>query len=317
MSDQFVKMNVVLGNGTIQTIDHSSDLWWAMQGAGHNFGIVTSVTTKIYNVEHTNWSYKRYVFTGDKVESLFQTLNAIFVGKQPVDMMHHSFIFNNPDIAPVPVLMLWVTQEGVDKVDPSYTQPIDELGPVHTHEEATPYNEIASWMQAGMQDLICQKNGDTYLRFPIDLKRYNATAQQQLYDTFAAGIKKEPAFIQSVILMEGYGVQGVQAVSDESTAYPFRDDDLLIAPFIHYKPNGPVLDEKAKAFGEELRSVLHEGSGRQKMHTYINYAYGDEELGNIYGDDWRLKRLRTLKKQYDPKGRFNFYAPINLEQASI
>ena len=311
ISDQFVNMNVVLADGSIKTIDHRSDLWWAMQGAGHNFGIVTSLTSKIYDIEHRNWSYKRYIFTGDKVESLFQRINDIFVGKQPADIMHHAFLLNNPDIAPAPVIMLWITQEGVNEVDPSYTVPIDEMGPVHTHTEITPYNEIPGWIQAGMEDLACQKKSETYLRFPIDLKRYNATAQQQLYDTFAAGVKTMPELGNSMVLIEGYGVQAVQAVPEESTAFPFRSDDLLIAPFVYYKPNGSALDEKAKKFGETMRSVLHEGSGREKIHAYVNYAYGDEELGSVYGEDWRLKKLRTLKKHYDPNGRFNFYAPIN------
>ena len=52
VADQFVSMNIVLADGTLHTIDEKSDLWWAMRGAGHNFGIVTSVETKIYDIEH-------------------------------------------------------------------------------------------------------------------------------------------------------------------------------------------------------------------------------------------------------------------------
>jgi hypothetical protein len=33
-----------------------SDLWWAIKGAGHNFGIVTSVTSKTYDIEHKDWA---------------------------------------------------------------------------------------------------------------------------------------------------------------------------------------------------------------------------------------------------------------------
>src|SRR5690242_11530578 len=44
IADQFLSMNIVLANGDLKTIDSKSDLWWAMQGAGHNFGIVTSVS---------------------------------------------------------------------------------------------------------------------------------------------------------------------------------------------------------------------------------------------------------------------------------
>jgi FAD/FMN-containing dehydrogenase len=47
-------------------------------------------------------------------------------------------------------------------------------------------------------------------------------------------------------------------------------------------------------------------------HSYVNYAHGDEKLESLYGyEPWRLEKLRALKKEYDPKGKFSFYAPIS------
>jgi FAD/FMN-containing dehydrogenase len=45
IGDNFVTLNVVLANGTAITVSESSnpDLLWVRKGAGHNFGIVTSV----------------------------------------------------------------------------------------------------------------------------------------------------------------------------------------------------------------------------------------------------------------------------------
>jgi hypothetical protein len=60
-----------------------------------------------------------------------------------------------------------------------------------------------------------------------------------------------------------------------------------------------------------MRQILLDGSESQKLRAYVNYAFGDETLPEMYGDEpWRLQKLRKLKKKYDPKGRFNFYAPI-------
>ena len=54
-----------------------------------------------------------------------------------------------------------------------------------------------------------------------------------------------------------------------------------------------------------------EGSGSKQLRAYVNYAFGDESLPEMYGDEpWKMQRLRELKRKYDPKGRFNFYAPI-------
>lgn len=95
--DQFVSMNVVLADGSLQTIDENSDLWWAMKGAGHNFGIVTSVTSKIYDIQHRDWAYQSFTFTGDKIEGLFEAINAHLLknGTQPVGVVNYGFFFRD------------------------------------------------------------------------------------------------------------------------------------------------------------------------------------------------------------------------------
>ena len=77
ISDNFVNLNVVLANGSAITVNETTnvDLWWAMRGAGHNYGIVTSFELNIYPAEVQTWYYKQYVFTGDQLEPLFQELN--------------------------------------------------------------------------------------------------------------------------------------------------------------------------------------------------------------------------------------------------
>ena len=100
MSDQFVSMDVVLANGELETIDAGSDLFWAMQGAGHNFGIVTSVTSKVYDIKHRDWAIETLVFSGDKIEEVYEAANKHFVkeGKQDVDVVNWSYWLNDPEL---------------------------------------------------------------------------------------------------------------------------------------------------------------------------------------------------------------------------
>jgi FAD/FMN-containing dehydrogenase len=102
IADQFISMDVVYADGGLRTIDKNSDIWWAMQGAGHNFGIVTSVTSKIYDVKYPDWAYQSFIFTGDKVEELYTRINNVLLknGTQPVDVMNYSFFFNNAEVDP-------------------------------------------------------------------------------------------------------------------------------------------------------------------------------------------------------------------------
>ena len=105
ISDQFVSMRVVTADGAIRTISSSgpdADLWWAMQGAGHNFGVVTSVTSKIYDIPYDGlWSYESYIFKHDKVEGLYDRINRFSPdGVQAVDFINYSIFFRSPDIDP-------------------------------------------------------------------------------------------------------------------------------------------------------------------------------------------------------------------------
>jgi FAD/FMN-containing dehydrogenase len=78
-----------------------------------------------------------------------------------------------------------------------------------------------------------------------------------------------------------------------------------------YTPNA-TLDSIAIKFGKEVRRMLHEADGSTELHAYVNYAHGDETLQEMYGyEDWRQQKLKALKKEYDPHGKFNFYAPID------
>ncbi|KAF2968395.1 hypothetical protein GQX73_g5168 [Xylaria multiplex] len=314
ISDQFVSMNIVLANGESQTIDKDSDLWWAVQGAGHNFGIVTSVTSKIYDIRYPDWAYASFVFTGDKVEGLYGAINEYLLrnGTQPVYLLNYSFFFNDPSVDPEkPLIIFFILQEGVKAVDPAYTEVFNNLAPLTTNAAGGSYTDLPSWTGNSNDAPPCQKSGLVNIRFPIDLQAYNIAAQRKVYDMFASATQQIPALNGSLFLFEGYSLQGVKAIPSDQSAFPFRGDNLLVSPLITYAPSSPELDEAAANLGESLRQVLYEASGRKERHTYVNYAFGDEAVKNWYGyEEWRQARLKALKEKYDLSGKFSFYAPI-------
>lgn len=77
--DHFVNLNVVLANGTAVTVNEISnpDLWWAMRGAGHNFGIVTSWDAKIWEENFKTYFVRTYEFEGSALEGLVEELNCL------------------------------------------------------------------------------------------------------------------------------------------------------------------------------------------------------------------------------------------------
>ncbi|TDZ67831.1 FAD-linked oxidoreductase chyH [Colletotrichum trifolii] len=315
VADQFLSLNIVLANGTMQTIDQTSDLWWAIKGAGHNFGIVTSVNVRIYDIEHRDWAVETLIFSGDKVEQVYQAANDHLVknGTQAVDVVNWSYWLNNPDADPEnPIILFWIIQEGVTVVDAAYTQPFHDLGPLSAEPTAGTYLDLAAWTGIALDSIPCQKAGLNNPRFPIYVESYSIEAQRKAYDLFASSIRNSTSpFYNSLFMFEGYSVKGVRDVDHDSTAFAYRGDNLLFAPLITYTPAGPELDQQAAALGNELRQIIHDGTGRDELHVYLNYAYGDESPKEWYGaEQWRQDKLRALKAKYDPKGRFSFYGPV-------
>lgn len=102
IADMILSMNVVLSNGSAIVVSENSapDLWWAMRGAGHNFGIVTSLTQSIHKRTTDSWFYATYIFGQDKLEPLFESLNTqLNNGTQPKELMHYGVVSWVPELS--------------------------------------------------------------------------------------------------------------------------------------------------------------------------------------------------------------------------
>ncbi|GAB1197568.1 hypothetical protein APSETT444_006865 [Aspergillus pseudonomiae] len=317
IADNFVSLEVVTADGEIRTASQDgpeSDLFWAMKGAGHNFGIVTSVTQKIYDVPNNGvWSFVKHTYTQDKLELLFQYLNILGdSGRQRVDVMYWATISRDAELDPVnPIIDIFVLQEGVETLDATVSLSLLNFAPVKTVTHSGPYANITKWTEFDMSSRTCEKGaeGPQIVRFPINLKSYNLEALRAAFNAFAEETVANPDFEHSTIMLEGYSNQGVQAIDEASTAYPHRDDTILVSSVIIFEnaTDRPAAD----AFGDRVRDIFHEGSGEAEKHVYVNYASGDEPLETIYGyEPWRQSKLSALKRKYDPENRFGFYAPI-------
>lgn len=203
-------------------------------------------------------------------------------------------------------------QEGVTAVSSVYTDPFHSLGPLSVETQNGTYIDIAKWVGTTETDGPCQKDGSSNPRFPLYLETYNVTAQKKAFELFAENIRGDSVFNNSLVTFDGYSMPAVQSVDAESTAFAFRDLNVLVGPLISYKSDGVEMDAQAAELGNQIRQILHEGTGRDQVAAYVNYAFGNEGPEQWYGSEsWRQSRLQSLKSKYDPEGLFSFYAPID------
>ncbi|KIA75511.1 hypothetical protein HK57_00010 [Aspergillus ustus] len=314
ISDNIRWFNVVLANGDTIRVSNTShaDLFWGMRGAGHNFGIVTSFEMNIYPRQVDSWYYKNYVFTQDQLEPLFEQLNELNGnGTQPVKLaVQYGLYTLDPTVSATEAIIWWTfAYAGTQSEAQPYLTPFDELNPLSTINGNVPFPQVPDVQGTGVHNTTCGK-GLSRITGPAGLQVYNITTQRQIYDLFNQNINAHPELNASGVVMEGYSVAGVRRVESDSSAYPFRDDYLLVQSTITYEPN-PLLDPIAIEWAENNRRLWNEGQPTRQPRAYVNYASGRETLEEIYGHEpWRLRRLRKLKAKYDPEGRFSYYNPI-------
>ena len=89
----------------------NSDLFWAMRGAGQNFGIVTKFKYKILDYPNSQEIfYATYYFTEDKLEALFEYLNKLLDnGTLPRDVNAYVVLRLKPHISPK-VSCIWPSE---------------------------------------------------------------------------------------------------------------------------------------------------------------------------------------------------------------
>ncbi|KAJ4251472.1 hypothetical protein NW762_011457 [Fusarium torreyae] len=312
LSDQVISARVVLPSGEVVVASDESnpDLFWALRGAGHNFGIVTEWEYRVYDIRNPNWSYEIFIFLGDKLEEVIG-LTKEMMKTQPAELIHWMYIVNIPEIDPTkPIIWYAIISDGPVQEARDYAKPLHDIGPVNVDAGAVPMPDLAAITLMSDDSVGCAR-GVTGLRFPIGLKTYDVPAVRRVFEEISEISQRIPELAGSFFLLEGYSTQGVKAVDAKNSAFPHRDDEILVTSYIMYKPNS-TLDALAQEHGEKLRQHLLEASeDPEHLRAYVNYAHGVESLEEMYGyEPWRIEKLKQLKKKWDPENRMRFYAPI-------
>ncbi|KAI8959246.1 hypothetical protein F5Y11DRAFT_333866 [Daldinia sp. FL1419] len=311
-ADQVISARLVLPNGDAVTVSESShpDLFWAIKGAGHNFGLVTEWTYRVYDIKNLKWAYEVFVFSGDKLEALYELTNKM-LKSQPPQVTHWTYMIKVADIDPDhPIIWYAIIYDGPVSEAREYAKPIHAIDAIMVNAGEATIPELAAITFQDENGPGCAY-GLTSIRFPIGLKSYNIEALRRVYNEIDETFRKVPELAGSFFLLEGYSTQGVEAVDEASSAFPHRSDKILVTSYVQYKPN-EAIDAPAQDFGKKLRNYLLEGSDDpEHLRAYVNYAHGDELLSEVYGwEEWRLEKLRALKKQWDPQNKMRHYVPI-------
>ncbi|QYS96959.1 FAD-binding PCMH-type domain-containing protein [Trichoderma simmonsii] len=311
-TDALQSVRLVGADGVVKTVSATSypDLWWAIRGAGANYGVITSATFKIQPLSNNNGGNAFMLDFVLPAEKSLEYLNIIEKSFNPMPVnLAGIIVFNwNSTHNVSQVVSDWIFF-GTEADARKTLAPILALNA--TFITATlPWNRIITVSGGGSDALNCMPNK---LRntFNLNLKTYSAAGWQQSFETLTDFLQKYPGGRGSQVILELFANNATAAVPSSETSWPWRDVRGFFQELFVYDTGDSVTAQGAATYGSQLRSQFAPYSGYSTPTVFVNYARGDEKIEDIYGAD-KLPRLAQLKQKYDPNNLFAYGHPIPL-----
>lgn len=308
--DNLLEVELVTADGEIRRANHEDhgDLFWAIRGAGHNFGVVTSFTYRLHDIGPTVYG-GLIAWPFERAEEILETYREI-TAEAPRELTVFLLLRRAPPAPFVPeewhgkrICAMAVCYSGdLDEVDQVLT-PIRELGdPVVDMLQAQPYTRLQSYLDD------TQPKGKHYYwktEFAADLN-------DVLLSTMQAVAEECPIPGAQLVLAHIGGELNDRDWDDGAVGN--RDARYLYAIAGMWEPDEP----KETEYREWVRAAWMELKPYSTGGNYVNFQTadaGEDRLRDSYGDN--LDRLRKVKATYDPGNMFRANRNITPANNSI
>jgi FAD/FMN-containing dehydrogenase len=295
--DNLLSVDIVTADGTLRRASGSEneDLFWAVRGAGSNFGIVTSFEFQAHPVGPMVMVGAVF-YPFEDVQTLLPAWRD-YVTSAPDELSSIALCWSVPPHEPFPM-----EHHGrpVVVVAGAYAGSVEDGEPVvqRLRELGEPLIDLSGpWPWLGLQsgfDALYPKGGLYYWKSRA-LAELSGAAIEDIAD-FAA---RRPSPLTDIVVWHNGGA--MSAVGETETAYGGRDATFLVTGEASW--DDPKSTDDAIAWGREFWDVMgrHSTGG-----LYLNFpGFGEEKEALVKaGHGANYERLRTLKAKYDPTNVF-------------
>jgi FAD/FMN-containing dehydrogenase len=305
--DSLLSVDIVTADGRLlrASAAENEDLFWAVRGAGSNFGVVTSFEFQAYPVGPQVMVGAIFYPFEPARELIPRWLD--YMASAPEELSSIAFCWSVPAAEPFPaelhgtpiIAVAGVYSGSVEDGEP-VVQPLRELG--------TPLIDLSGpWPWLGLQsgfDALFPKGGLYYWKSRA-MDQLSAAAIETIVDY--AGRRPSPG--TDITIWHHGGA--MSRVDEGATAYGGRSANFLVTGEASW--TDPAQNEEAIAWGREFWSAIGEHS---TGGLYLNFAGLGEEKDDLvragYGANY--ERLARLKAKYDPENLFRMN--LNIAPAS-
>lgn len=301
--DNLLALQMVEASGTIVTAtadNEHKDLFWACQGGGAgNFGVVTSLTIKVYPAERVTW-FNIGWDSHHLIDKIFAAWQNFFAEPDErwfshLDIWAKPFPTQQLHQQPIKVLgVFWGSPEEARKE----LMPLLRLG--HPKEQII---KLVDW------DVAIKSFEEATAVFLTDKPEYKSTgafAKQKLPPEAIAiiteALQKTSSPLFNVLLFSMGGK--TQQIAPTATAYFYRDAPFFLSYSIQWLQQSE--DEKQTHEVDALRERLlpytmgdYIGNPDRNLKDYLTTYYGEN-----------VPRLRCIKRKYDPDNIFQYEQSI-------
>jgi hypothetical protein len=248
--DNLIGAKVVIANGQILNISETenADLFWAIRGAGHNFGVTVEFHYRAYDQPNTVYA-GMLAFTPDKLEGVIDVLNERHASADPRAAFQCAFAV--PPGAAGPLIVVVCFYNGYETAAHEYFAPVLKLGPVSNDLRLIPYVQ----MNGLLNDLV-KPGGRKALKGGTFASPVRKEFTRWLFDEYASKITQEPDLAGSFLTIEFYSMAKTTAVPVEAMAFPTRGRYLAGVTALMW--SDPTRDDDFRSWGRFLRRKCQE-----------------------------------------------------------
>lgn len=241
--DNLISLNVVTAQGKLITVSPTNDpdLWWAMRGAGPNFGIVTSAVVNAYPTPaggNMAW-LGPLLFTQDKLETLITAFNNLVLEPNMNIFLYYVTNATSADSPTVgtPEILLTPFYYGSEADGKAAFASIYAVGP---YFDGTAETEYSHWNDGAAS--FCIK-GDRKPSYGAAYAHMLPATWRAIWNEFVAWTSN-PGTGGSTVLVEAYSLIKARTFPDNSSSFPFRNNVNFNAVAIPWYKD-PALDATA------------------------------------------------------------------------
>jgi hypothetical protein len=247
--DNIISLRVVLASGEIVTVSETSnpDLFWAMRGAGPNFGVVTSVTAKSQpaTAEDRTAFINNLFFSPDKLVDVAQAMQDLPL--TPEQRIYLVLTNSGPPLNEPSILITGLLRKGTEETGRAAFAPIYALGPTSESSLVSTYEE---WNVSN--DGFCAR-GDRKPAYSTTINNMQAPKWPEIWELYKGFQAKGP---NSAVLIERYNLTKANSAPAGSAAFneKLRTEAFAQAIVIPWYTDAS-LDGEADAFAANVRAI--------------------------------------------------------------